>query len=46
MAELKKGFEELGFVRVATYLNSGNVVFSSTIDDKNVISHKIKIMIE
>ena len=29
MAELKKGFEKLGFEGVKTYLNSGNVVFSS-----------------
>ncbi len=29
MAELKKGLEELGFREVKTYLNSGNVIFSS-----------------
>ena len=29
MAELKKGFEEMGFSEVRTYLNSGNVIFSS-----------------
>ena len=29
MTELKKGFEKLGFEGVKTYLNSGNVVFSS-----------------
>ena len=29
MAELKKGFEEMGFAEVRTYLNSGNVIFSS-----------------
>lgn len=27
MAELKKGFEKLGFEEVKTYLNSGNVIF-------------------
>lgn len=27
MAELKKGFEGLGFGEVKTYLNSGNVIF-------------------
>ena len=36
MAELKKTFEELGFREVKTYLNSGNVVFSS--DDENIRS--------
>jgi uncharacterized protein (DUF1697 family) len=29
MPELKKGFEELGFKSVSTYINSGNVVFTS-----------------
>lgn len=32
MAELKKEFEELGFEEVKTYLNSGNVIFSSDND--------------
>lgn len=34
MAELKKCFESLGVMQVKTYLNSGNVIFSSA--DKNV----------
>ncbi|MGN1457372.1 MAG: DUF1697 domain-containing protein [Acutalibacteraceae bacterium] len=46
MAELKKGFTELDFAGVVTYLNSGNVVFSSDIDDKNLLSDKIKLMIQ
>ena len=29
MAELKKGFENLAFEEVRTYLNCGNVIFSS-----------------
>lgn len=33
MAELKKGFEGLDFTEVKTYLNSGNVIFSSDEDD-------------
>jgi len=41
MPELKKAFTELGFAEVSTYLNSGNVIFSSAIDDKNVLSNKI-----
>ena len=46
MSELKKGCTELGFAEVATYLNSGNVIFSSTVDDKNNLSDKIKTMIK
>lgn len=46
MSELKKGFAELGFAEVVTYLNSGNVIFSSAIDDENVFSNKIKLMIK
>ena len=34
MAGLKKVFEELGFGAVKTYLNSGNVIFSS--DEENI----------
>ena len=29
MAELKQGFERLNYTEVKTYLNSGNVIFSS-----------------
>jgi len=46
MSELKKGFAELGFAEVTTYLNSGNVIFSSAIDDKNVLSNKIELMVK
>lgn len=46
MSELKKGFAELDFSEVATYLNSGNVIFLSAVDDKNVLSDKIKTMIK
>lgn len=46
MSELKKGFAELGFAEVTTYLNSGNVIFSSDVDDKSVLSNKIKAMIK
>ena len=46
MPELKKGFEELDFSEVMTYLNSGNVVFSSSGEDKNMLLHKIKSMIK
>jgi len=46
MSELKKAFIELGFAEVTTYLNSGNVIFSSAIDDKNVLSNKIELMVK
>lgn len=46
MSELKKGFAELGFAEVTTYLNSGNVIFSSSAVDKNVLSNKVKLMIK
>ena len=34
MKELKDEFEHLGYKDVTTYLNSGNVIFTSSIDDK------------
>ena len=34
MSELKKEFTTLGYKEVITYLNSGNVVFESDIEDK------------
>lgn len=46
MSELKKNFAELGFADVATYLNSGNVIFSSTIDNEALLSKKIELMIK
>ncbi len=45
MPELKKEFEKLGFTEVVTYLNSGNVIFSSDAFDKEVLSNKIMPMI-
>ncbi len=46
MSELKMGFAKLGFPGAATYLNSGNVVFLSAIDDRNVLSNKIELFIK
>ena len=46
MSELKEGFTELGFAEVTTYLNSGNVIFSSAVDDENILVNKIKSMIK
>lgn len=46
MAELKKGFEKLDFGSVKTYLNSGNVIFSSDEDDTGKLAEQIEVMIE
>lgn len=45
MAELKAHLEELGFADVKTYLNSGNVAFSSDQDDKDIIASQLEQMI-
>ncbi|OME88089.1 cytoplasmic protein [Paenibacillus sp. FSL A5-0031] len=41
MAELKRMFEELGFARVQTYINSGNVIFESN-ENANNLEEKIE----
>lgn len=46
MAELKKGFERLGFEKVKTYLNSGNVIFSSDESDVEKITEQIGVVIK
>ncbi len=46
MAELKKEFSALGFADVSTYLNSGNVAFSSDISDNSAVSDMIMQMIK
>lgn len=46
MSELKNGFAELGYAKIVTYLNSGNVVFSSVVEDETVLSNKIALMIK
>ena len=46
MAELKKGFEKLDFVEIKTYLNSGNVIFSSDAADTIKITSRIEKMIK
>ena len=46
MAELKKGFEEIGFTEVKTYLNSGNVIFSSNEDNIAGFTNRIENMIK
>ena len=46
MAELKKEFEKLQFGGVKTYLNSGNVLFSSEKGDTEGVTKQIEIMIK
>ncbi len=45
MLDLKKGFEDIGFEDVKTYLNSGNVIFSGK-DDIQKMTNKIEEMIK
>ena len=46
MAELKKAFEKLEFGEVRTYLNSGNVAFSSDKSDTEKFTKQIEAMIK
>lgn len=41
MPELKKMFEEIGYQNVVTYINSGNIVFSSNIDMEEEIKKNV-----
>ena len=45
MAELRQGFEKLAFAEVKTYLNSGNVIFSSDEYDTKKFTNQIERMI-
>ena len=45
MSELKKCFEKLAFEEVKTYLNSGNVIFSSNEDNTEKMTAQIQMMI-
>lgn len=42
MNVLRKAFESLGFVRVATFLGSGNVVFETRAHDIGALERKIE----
>lgn len=46
MAELKKEFERLGYKEAKTYLNSGNIVFSSDENDRECVTKQITMMIK
>lgn len=37
MKKLRSLFESLGFINVSTYINSGNIIFESDLDAKNVL---------
>ena len=42
MADLKSGFEALGFTQVVTYIQSGNVLFTSEEPDLRMLETKIE----
>lgn len=46
MPLLKKAFEDIGFLEVQTYINSGNVIFSTELCDKDMITERCKAIIE
>ena len=45
MADLKACFENMGFSDVATFIQSGNVLFSTTEKDKTKLTKKIETML-
>lgn len=46
MPELKKLLEENNYQNVSTYLNSGNIIFESSIDNKETIMDNIHTLIK
>ena len=47
MTQLKAYFEQLGFDNVRTYINSGNVIFTSTSTDERKLERSItKALVE
>lgn len=45
MPKLKSIFEDAGFKNVSTYINSGNIIFSSDISDREILTLKCKELI-
>lgn len=45
MSELKQSFEQNGFQNVITYINSGNVIFSSDNNDENKLKEECEALI-
>jgi uncharacterized protein (DUF1697 family) len=46
MSELRTLYESLGFMSVATYIQSGNVVFRSAGEKPDVVASKIRVAIQ
>lgn len=46
MAKLKLTFEALGFINIKTFINSGNVIFESSLNDEKALCGKIEKAIE
>lgn len=46
MSSLKEEIKRLGYENVSTYLNSGNVIFTTDLNHKSEISQKIQVMIQ
>lgn len=42
MVDLKSCFQSMGFTEVTTYIQSGNVIFKSSEEDKNILIEKIE----
>jgi uncharacterized protein (DUF1697 family) len=45
MSELKKSFEAMGFAKVSTYINSGNIIFETKESDARKLEKKIEQML-
>jgi uncharacterized protein (DUF1697 family) len=45
MGALKESFREMGFVRVQSYINSGNIIFASKETDARKLEKKIEQML-
>ena len=46
MSELKVAFEQQGFFNVSTYINSGNIIFESTIDNTDTLKESCEQLIK
>jgi uncharacterized protein (DUF1697 family) len=45
MKSLKESFERLGFTQVSTYINSGNIIFTTKETDPRKLEKKIEQML-
>jgi len=46
MTELKLLFESIGFMNIITYINSGNIIFSSDMENEDKIRNKCELAIK